>query len=236
MKYVKSCISAMTALLVSGSVASAEEPLARRQESVVSITGEGTARVVPDEAVVFAGVASAAATAHEAMAVNTNLMTAVIAAARSAGIADSDIQTSNLSLQPQYSDKSVRNGAARITGYQVINRLSIRARRLDHLGELIDALVGAGANQIYGLNFEVSEIQKYADVARKAAVAEIRRKAQVYAEAAGVKLGRLISLAEGPPQSPRPLMRAAASGGVPVESGEVDVKAQASAVFEVLEN
>jgi uncharacterized protein len=205
-----------------------------RQDAVIVVSGDGIVHAVPDGAVIQAGVATIAATAHEAMDINGSTMTAVIAAAKSAGISEPDLQTSELSVQPQYSDKTAK-GEAKIVAYQVISRLSIRVRGRNRVGRLIDAVTSAGANQMYGLNFEVLEIQDYADLARKAAVADAQRKAELYAQAAGVRLGRLISLSENSAQSgPRPLMRqAAAQTAMPVESGEIDVAAQITATFEL---
>jgi uncharacterized protein len=205
-----------------------------RQDAVIAVSGDGIVHAVPDGAMIQAGVATIAATAREAMDLNGNTMTAVIAAAKAAGISEPDLQTSELSLQPQYSDRSAK-GEAKIVAYQVISRLSIRVRGRNRVGPLIDAVTSAGANEMYGLNFEVLEVQNYADVARQAAVADAHRKAELYAQAAGVRLGRLISLSENSAQSgPRPLPRqAAALNAMPVETGEVDVKAQISATFEL---
>jgi uncharacterized protein len=223
----------VTAALATLSQAAFADGSTQRQDGVISVSGEGAVHALPDGAMILAGVATIAPTAREAMQLNANTMTAVIAAAKSAGIADTDLQTSDLALQPQYSDKTTKS-EVKIVAYQVISHLSVRVRGRDQAGGLIDTVVNAGANQLYGLTFEVLELDDYADRARQAAVADARRKAELYAHAAGVRLGRLVSLSENSAQlGPRPLLRAAANNSMPVESGEIDVKAQISATFEL---
>jgi uncharacterized protein len=230
----KYLILATAALATLSQTALADASLPR-QDAMISVSGEGAVPAIPDVAVISAGVATVAAMAREAMELNANAMIAVIAAAKSAGIADTDLQTSDLALQPQYSDKTTKS-EVKIVAYQVISRLTIRVHGRDRAGGLIDKVVNAGANQLYGLSFEVLEMQDYADRARQAAVADARRKAELYAQAAGVHLGRLVSLSESSAQlGPRPMLRAAASNAIPVESGELDVKAQISATFELSE-
>jgi len=232
MTLCQNLIVAAAALTMVSQTALAAGPTPK-QDVVISVSGEGVAHAVLDGATVMAGVATMAATAREAMDLNGSAMKMVIAAAKSAGIADTDLQTADLALQPQYSERTDKS-EARIVGYQVIGRLSIRVRGSDRAGNLIDAVTSAGANQLYGLRFEVLDLQTYTDVVRKAAVADARRKAELYAQAAGVRLGRLISLSETSAQlGPRLLARAAASSGMPVENGEVDVKAQISATYEL---
>jgi uncharacterized protein YggE len=187
----------------------------------ISVTGEATVSVAPDQAQIDGGVTSDAKTAREASEANNAAMGKVLLALKGAGIEEKDTQTSRLSLQPQYAPN--RTGTSPITGYRASNRVTIRLRDVTKVANVIDVLVGAGANDIGGINFTVSQPSKHLDEAREKAVADARRKAEIFAKAAGVTLGEPISISEetgAPAPMFRGKMAAPMAAGAPVAQGE----------------
>jgi uncharacterized protein YggE len=184
----------------------------------ISVTGEGTVSVPPDLAQIDAGVASDAKTAREASEANNAAMGKVLLALKGAGIDEKDYQTSRLSLQPQYANRpgSAVAGPATVVGYRASNRVSIKVREITKVASVIDTLVTAGANDVGNINFTVTQASKLLDEAREKAVADARRKAEIYAKAAGVALGAPLSIAEE--GAPVPLFRAKAMAMAPMES------------------
>jgi uncharacterized protein YggE len=164
--------------------------------SVISVTGEAHISVPPDLAQIDAGVTSEAKTAREASDANNAAMGKVLLALKGAGIDEKDTQTSRLSLQPENSIPK-QGAASTIIGYRASNRVTIRLRDVTKVAGVIDTLVSAGANELGGINFMVSQASKLLDNAREQAVADARRKAEIYAKAAGVTLGPPISISEG---------------------------------------
>ncbi len=188
--------------------------------SVISVTGEARISVPPDLAQIDAGVTSEAKTAREASDANNAAMGKVLLALKGAGIDEKDYQTSRLSLQPQ-SAASRSGGPPTITGYRASNRVTIRLRDITKIANVIDTLVGAGANDIGGISFMVSQASKLLDDAREQAIADARRKAEIYARAAGVTLGAPLSISEGGAPGPIVFGRmAAATQPVPIAPGE----------------
>ena len=189
----------------------------------ISVSGEATVSVAPDIAHIDAGVASDAKTAKEASDANNAAMGRVLLALKTAGIAESDYQTSRLSLQPQYAPNRA-SGSSPVVGFRASNRVTIRIRDVTKVAGVIDTLVGAGANDIGNISFEVGQASKLLEDAREQALADARRKAEVYARAAGVTLGAPLSISEG--GGPMPLfkgrMAAAPMGAaaVPIAPGE----------------
>src|SRR6478609_3099719 len=204
---------------------------ARAVERSVTVTGEATVAVAPDAAVIRIGVSSQDKTAREASDANARQMTAVLAAIKDSGIAERDIQTSRLSLQPQYDPN--KSGTARLTGFQATNQVTVRIRDIDKLPTVLDRAIGAGANEMSGIEFVVSEQSKLLDQARDDAITDARRKAELYAKAAGAKLGRVVSITEegsSPPPRPMQAMRASA---VPVAPGEQTLRAVVTVSYEL---
>jgi hypothetical protein len=139
-------------------------------------------------------------------------MSKVLLALKGAGIEQKDYQTSRLSLQPQISS-SKTSGPPAIVGYRASNRVTIRLHDITKVADVIDTLVGAGANDIGGINFMVSQASKLLDEAREQAIADARRKAEIYAKAAGVTLGAPLGISEG--GSPGPIAFGRLAAGVP---------------------
>ena len=188
--------------------------------SVISVTGEATVSVAPDQAQIEGGVVSEAKTAREASDANNTAMGKVLLALKGAGIDEKDVQTSRLSLQPQNAPN--RTGPSAIIGYRASNRVTVRLREVTSLAGVIDTLVGAGANEIGGINFMVSQASRHLDEAREQAIADARRKAEIYARAAGVTLGEPLNISEVGSPGPMPFRRMAAGmvASAPVAQGE----------------
>jgi uncharacterized protein len=190
----------------------------------ISVTGEATISTPPDLAHIDAGVASDAKTARDASEANNAAMAKVLQALKGANIDDKDIQTSRLLLQPQYaSTASSRPGPTSIIGYRASNHVTVKLRDVAKVAGVIDTLVAAGANEIGGINFTVSQASKLLDEAREKAVADARRKAEIYAKAAGVTLGAPLIISEGgAPVIPlfRARMAPMAAASTPIAQGE----------------
>jgi uncharacterized protein YggE len=190
----------------------------------ISVTGEATVTVAPDQAQIDGGVISNAKTAREASEANNSAMGKVLLALKGAGIEEKDYQTSRLSLQPQYAPNQPSQPV--IVGYIASNRVTIRLRDVSKVASVIDALVSAGANNIGNINFMVSQASKLLDDAREQAIADARRKAEIYAKASGVTLGAPLSISEEGSSGPHRPLRAGvaysmrASAPTPVAQGE----------------
>lgn len=172
--------------------------------AAISVSGEATVSAAPDLAHIDAGVASDAKSAKEASDTNNAAMGKVLLALKGAEIAEKDYQTSRLSLQPQYAPNR-SNGASPVVGFRASNRVTVKIRDVTKVAAIIDTLVGAGANDIGNISFEVTQASKLLDDAREQAVADARRKAEIYAKATGVTLGAPLSIAEG--GAPMPLFK-----------------------------
>jgi uncharacterized protein YggE len=196
----------------------------RRQ---ITVSGQGEVGARPDLAQVTAGVVSQAETAREALDTNSAATAAVIAVFKGEEIEPRDIETANFSLQPVYVYPQSRDGVQeppRVVGYTVSNSVTVRVRDLGKLGTVLDKAVSAGANTINGVAFQVSKQSELLDDARSAAVKDALRKANLYAAAAGAKLGKVVAISEdvGGSSLPQPAMRmdTRALGAVPMEAGE----------------
>jgi uncharacterized protein YggE len=209
----------------------------KERAHIVAVWGEGTARAVPDTADVSAGVVTQADTAAAALQANSAAMDKVMQTVQSFGIASGDVQTQGVSVSPLMSRPAGNRPDAppQITGYRASNIISIRVRDLAKLGTVLDSLVGAGANEMHGMRLTVGKPAPMMDDARAKAMADAKRKAELLAQAAGVKLGRVVSISEESAAVPQPRMYAraemAASAPVPVAAGEVELKATLRVVY-----
>ena len=222
-------VIALAAICVLAPARAGDEPMQR------SVTVSATARVAaePDIAHVTAGVTSEADTAREALDRNTEAMAGVVAGLKAAGIDAKDIATSSFNVEPRYSNP--REGAApAITGYRVSNQVHVTVRDLARAGEVLDRLVSLGANEMGGLSFEVSRAETLRDEARRQAMANALRRARLFAEAAGAKVGEVLSISEDvrtPPVRPVPMARAARAEMVPIEPGTQELEARVTATW-----
>ncbi|MEW5420372.1 SIMPL domain-containing protein [Amorphus sp. 3PC139-8] len=231
-------LAPLAAVTLAAVLAVSAVPAFARDTANLTVTGTGTAAGTPDMATVSVGTVTEAASAGDALSENSSQVQAVIDAVKGAGIEARDIQTSGFSVSPRYTNPgNDSNEAPKIDGYRVTNGVTVRVRQLDTLGGLLDTLVKAGANDVSGIQFAISNTDKLEDTARTAAVADAKHKAALYAEAAGVRLGRVLAITEGGNQEPRPMpmMRMEASAmSVPVEAGEQSLSAQVRIVYEIL--
>ena len=203
-----------------------------------NLSATGETRVAPDIASINLGVMTEGKTAADALAANATRMTAVMASLKKAAIAEKDIQTSNLSVNPQY--RYVENQAPVLIGYQVSNQATVTVRDLKKLGAAVDATVNVGANQVNGISFGLADPTTAENAAREAAVRALTAKADLYARATGYRIVRLVTLSEGggyTPQPPMPLaamaMRSEAKDSTPVSGGELSVRIDITGLYEL---
>ncbi|MFL6855676.1 MAG: SIMPL domain-containing protein [Sphingomicrobium sp.] len=202
----------------------------------VSATGEVTR--VPDLAIISAGVQTLKPTATAAIEENAARMERVRAALERAGIEDKDIQTSNLSLNPEY--QYDQNRPPRLTGYRASNTVNVKFRDLKRTGAILDALVAEGANQINGPSLTIDKPESALDEARTKAIANGRLRADLYARALGMHVVRLISVSEGggygvPPPMPMVAMMAerSADASSKIDPGTQQLQVSVSMSFEL---
>lgn len=170
------------------------EPMIPAAGTILDVTAEGRTTRVPDVATIRAGVVAQGATAAAALGDNAARMEKVLAALRRAGIAPRDIATATVALTPQY--RYAENVPPVITGYQATNGVTIRFRDVGKAGGILDALVAQGANQIDGPDLSIDKADTALDEARADAVKRARARADLYAMAAGLKVGRIVSITE----------------------------------------
>ncbi|MFC0634504.1 SIMPL domain-containing protein [Brevundimonas balnearis] len=205
----------------------------------LNLSAFGEVKAAPDMATLTFGVVTEAQTAAEAMRLNAERMTEVVAALRRAGVAERDIQTTGLNLSPQYD--YIQNESPRLRGYQASNRVTVNVRELDRTGQVADAVVAAGVNQIDGISFGLQDPSAAENQARRLAVQALRAKAELYAQALGVPLGPIKSLTEAggyAPPPPMPMYRMAARAeamdvSTPVAGGELTVRIDVNGVYEI---
>ncbi len=228
-------IVAVVALMVAA-------PLAARAADVppptISVAGEATVSVAPDLAEVDGGVTTQAKTARDASDGTNKAMAAVLAALKGAGIADADIRTSRLSLQPQMAAARAGDMPPAIVGYRASNRVSVRVHDITKVASTLDTLLAAGANDIGGVNFMISNASKWLDEARPKAIADARRKAEIYAKAAGVVIGTPLSISEesaAGPIMPRSFAAApmTAAAPTPIAAGDETLTVRISVSYEI---
>jgi uncharacterized protein len=217
--------------------ARAQAPLAPRStDPGVVVIGEGSVNVTPDLAQITNGVSTRAKTVREAADANSKAMSAVMAALAEAGVAPKDIQTSRFSVQPIYAAPEPR-AEQKLIGYAVSNQISVKIRQLDKLGQIIDRVVAAGATDVGNVEFLVSDQAKALDRAREAAIADARRKGEIYAHASGLALGRVVWVSEdtdtATPVARRFSAHAAVAAAVPVSVGEDTLRARVVVGFEL---
>ena len=224
----------LAAAIAAGTLLAAPALAQTAPAAMISVTGEATVSVAPDLAQIDAGVTTGAKTAREASEANNAAMGKVLLALKGASIDEKDFQTSRLSLQPE-SAPNRTSGPPTIVGYRASNRVTIRLRDVTKVASVIDTLVGAGANDLGGINFTVSQASKLLDEAREQAIADARRKAEIYAKAAGVTLGAPLSISEG--GAPGPIayrkMAAGMAASAPVAQGEETLQVTVSVAWAI---
>jgi len=231
-------IAVLVALVLPAAAAPAQEAAGPAR---LSVEGTGQVSLAPDMASVTLGVVTEGDSAAAALAANSARMERALAGLAAAGIAERDIRTTRIDLSPRWTRGTGSLGQApRIDGFTAANAVEVRVRDLDALGAVLDAVVRAGANDIRGIRFGLADETAALDRARELAVADARRKAALYAAAAGLTLGPVIEMAEQGAAEPwpRPMMEAsmaADAAPVPVAGGEMTVSARIGMVFALAE-
>ncbi|MBI3438648.1 MAG: SIMPL domain-containing protein [Proteobacteria bacterium] len=215
----------------------AQMPMPPIQGTLLSMSAEGKVEGRPDMATINLGVQTEAQTAQAAVQANAQRMTALLAALRRAGIAERDIQTSNVSVNPQQQYRE--NRPPIVTGYQANNTVTAKIRAIDTVGRVIDATVAAGGNTVNGVYFSYQNPDAQMDAARRNAIQEARRRAEIYASALNMHVARVVAVQEGGGYSPPvPMMMArglasADAAPTPVEPGQIETTATVSVTFEL---
>ncbi|MFT4255051.1 MAG: SIMPL domain-containing protein [Caulobacter sp.] len=202
-----------------------------------NLSASGETAIAPDMATITLGVQTDGASAQAALSANGAAMNEVVAALKKAGIAERDIQTSNLNVNPQYAYE--QNQPPRLTGYQASNQVTILARDLSKLGQTVDAAAAAGANTVGGISFGLQDPQKAEDAARVKAVEALKAKSELYARATGYKVVRLVSLSEAGGYTPAPqpvpmfaMAKREMTDTTAISGGELKVRIEVSATYE----
>jgi len=216
-----------------GTVAGAPATDTTPAQHTITVSGSGKVTIVPDVARINLGVTINKSTVKAAREAGAQAMTDIIAAVRSLGVAEADIQTTNISLSPQYGTGT----APKIVGYQISEQIMVTVRDLDKAGDVVDAAAGKGANTVNGISFESGDPVKAQNDARAAAVAAARISAQAMAAAGNVSLGGVISITDASPSFP--VWYGGARGGAisdlstPVEPGTQDLTATVTVIFSI---
>ncbi len=231
-------IACVLALAVSPALAFETRLIDVSNDRWIEVSGEGSVRVAPDFARVTLGVTTTGKDAREAMAANAKQANALVALIKSEGVSAADIQTSGLSISPISSNQPpARPETPTIVGYSVSDMVTVTVRDISALGALLDKAAAAGANTIYGIGFGENDPSALLDKARPLAVADARRKAEIFALAGGAKIGRLMELTEE--AGARPVAFAArayaagAAAPTPIEAGEDKLTVTITARFEL---
>jgi len=206
------------------------------QKRTISVAATGTVKATPDKIDITTGVTSEALTAREALDKNTEAMAKVVEALKSDGIEAKDIQTTNFSVSPVYEQRK-EGQAPFVSGYRVVNSVRISLRDTKKLGAILDKVVSLGANTIDSIEFSVAEPEALKDKARKRAMENVTANAELYAEAAGVKLGPVLTIIEEDAFIPRYGSAAPArmemARDVPIEAGTATVEVRVRVTWEL---
>jgi uncharacterized protein YggE len=202
----------------------------------ITVVGSGKASATPDMARVQVGVVTEAPSAVKALKDNNDAMARLFSTLEGRGIAKKDMQTSNFSVFPQYKRGPHGEQLTEIVGYRVSNQVAVKVRKLDSLGVVLDEVVQQGANAVQGVSFSVAEPTPLLDEARRKAVADARRKAELYAKEAGVQVGAVLLIQEATPRVPTPLamdFARGAAGAVPIAEGEQEFGASVTVTYAI---
>ncbi len=215
---------------------------AEETERTIAVSGVGSVSAVPDVAIVHAGVLTQAKDARDALNTNNATMEKIFSLLKQYGIEDKHIQTSGFNIHPEY-DRSKLSTTTRdkIVGYRVNNQLQIKLKKFAIIGDVLNALVQVGSNQISGISFTHDNIEALKNEARKRAVTNANARAELYAQAAGVSLGKVISISESAAVQPVPRyqrgidMMAAQESAVPIAAGEDEIHAKINMIYSIAE-
>jgi uncharacterized protein YggE len=202
----------------------------------ISLSASGAVKTTPDKVDISTGVTTEAKTAREALDQNTEAMTKVVEALKADGIDAKDIQTVNFSVGPVYEQKAEGKPPV-VVGYRVTNQVRITLHDIKKLGAILDKVVTLGANQIDGIEFGVEEPEALKDEARKLALKNVTDNAKLYAEAAGVGLGQILSITEEEssyqPRYAPMATRMDSAKEAPIEAGTASVEVRVRVSWEI---
>jgi uncharacterized protein YggE len=223
------CLAAVALLAIP---ALASEPSVR----TIRVSGEGKATAPPDMATIHTGVVTQAKSAQDAVAENNVAMKRILSALAEHKIAAKDIQTSSFGVRPEYKRGPRGQQQTEIIGYRVTNQVRVMVRDLPDLGQVLDALVAAGSNQVSGVSFGIDDPTGVLNQARNRAISDARSRAALYAHAANVRVGKVISISEQALAAPRSqfvgrAFAADSAGAVPVATGEQELRVTIHMVF-----
>ena len=228
------------AAVLAGAVFVASQLYAQQPQSPpegrIVVVGAGSVHVPPDNARIRGGVTTRARTVKEASEANSKIMGAITAALLDSGVAQTDIRTSRFSVQPVYAPAQP-GVEPRLSGYSVSNQVEVLIRQIAKVGDILERLVNAGATDVGNIEFLNSDRSNILDQAREAAVADARHKAELYARASGVSLGRVLTITEeAVDRAPVPLLRASAArdAPVPIAAGENTLEARIVVEYEIM--
>ncbi len=227
-----------TALVASGcapaALAAQTQEAGRRS---ITVAGQGSATAKPDLAVVQLGIETVAATVGEATQDNNTKMAAIVAKLAELNIADKDIQTSNLSIGMDYSPEK---GGPNPNQYRVSNMVQVKVRDVSRVGAVLDGVIEAGANQVYGISFTVDKPEALQDEARVKAVEDAARRAEALAKLTNLQVGQVLTISEVMMTSPLPGgggfmygKGAAGDSGISVSPGEVEITYQVQVTYAI---
>lgn len=237
-KFTLIALFSITAIL--GLAANSAAAASHTTVNTISIQGTGMVITAPDIAYINIGVSSQAETARDALDKNNLAMNNIVDLLGFAQVENSDIQTSNFSINPRY-DRSQNNGQLpKIIGYETFNTLNITIRDLDGLGNILDKVVTSGSNRVNNIRFAVANPQPLQDQARALAAKDALRRAQIYADTLGFELGNIVSISEGGSRStPRAeaympqgaMMMDAMAKSTPIEAGEQAITSNVNIIW-----
>jgi uncharacterized protein len=202
----------------------------------ISLSASGEVKTTPDKVDISTGVTTEAKTAREALDQNTEAMAKVVEALKADGIDAKDIQTVNFSVGPVYEVKAEGKPPV-VVGYRVTNQVRITLHDIKKLGAILDKVVTLGSNQIDSIEFGVEEPEALKDEARKLALKNVTDNAKLYAEAAGVGLGHILSITEEEssyqPRYAPMATRMDSAKDVPIEAGTASVEVRVRVSWEI---
>jgi len=206
---------------------------APRRPATVTVSGTGSVSAPPDMAEITTGVTTQAPSAAQALAANNQAMEKLLQSLTALGVAARDVQTTSVSVSPVRRVTKDESRTPAIVGYEVSNQVRVTVRDLSRLGRVLDQQVAEGANSVHGIRFGLADPAPLLDEARKRAMADARRRAEIYAAAASLKVGRVLSVQEAGAAVPRPEIaaRAMMSAAVPVAPGEQEIQASVSVSY-----
>jgi len=231
----------MTLTLVLAGLTARAETTSAALARTIAVSGSGDVSLPPDMTQISLGVQTDAEVAADALDAASAAVLAILARLDVEGVDPADIQTGALRLHPRYSSSALGSGQ-RIVGYRVVNSVNVQVNDLNRLGPLISALVGDGANRLDRVTFGLQDPSAAIDEARRLAVADAGRRAALYAQAAGVRVGEVLSISEQGGANYRAMiaepvmleaMASAPSFDVPVAAGEIDLSATINMIFTI---